>query len=250
MKLRWEPLASVLVLVLLWAAAVNITEAPSHLFPSPWRVAVRLADGLLGAGDFWPHLAATLKSAAMGYVLAALVAGALALLMAEFAWVERLYQLPLSALQAVPKVALAPLVLLWAGYNQRSVVVLVAMVCFFPLFTATLSGLRSTSASLLDLYRVCGATRWRRLWDLGLPSAAPQVFAGLMLAVGFSIIGAVVMEFILGTEGVGFLIENSANTLDAPTAVAAMLAISGCGALVAAGMRGLERRTLVWRAQA
>jgi NitT/TauT family transport system permease protein len=240
------PWITVAMLIAIWQLAVRAADLPTHLFPTPGMVGARLASGFVTFGDLWPHLGATLRSAALGAVLAAVVAWGTALALALLPWAERLFTAPLTTVQAVPKVSLAPLMLIWIGFNRTSVVVLVALVCFFPLFAHALQAFKATSAALADLYAVHRAGFARRLLDLLLPGAARGLFAGLQLAVGFSLVGAVVMELILGSEGIGFLIDNSANTLDVATAVAAMVAVGVAGALISALLRRVERAVVFW----
>jgi NitT/TauT family transport system permease protein len=240
------PWLTVAGLIAAWALAVQATDLPTHLFPTPGMVGARLARGFVTEGDLWPHLGTTLHSAALGVLLAALAAWGAALALALLPWAERLFTAPLTTVQAIPKVSLAPLMLIWIGFNRTSVLVLVALVCFFPLFAHALQAFKATSVALADLYAVHRAGLWRRLVDLLLPGAARGLFTGLQLAVGFSLVGAVVMEFILGTDGIGFLIDNSANTLDAATAVAAMVAVGVAGSLISALLRRVEAAVVFW----
>src|SRR5690606_5590600 len=119
--------------------------------------------------------------------------------------------------QAVPKVAVAPLVLLWLGFELRSTVILVALTCFFPVFVSTFIGVRSTPGVLLDLFRTLNASRFKTYLHCNLPNAMGSIVAGLQVGWGFALVGCVVMEFIMGMGGAGFLIDNSANALDTVT---------------------------------
>lgn len=240
------PLATTALLLLLWSAVVRLARLPSHLLPPPEAVLVRLWQGLAVTGDMVPHLLATAASALMGYGVGCLGGLLLAILLAEFRALERTLHALLLALQSVPKVALAPLVLLWAGFGPRSVVLLVALICFFPVFANAFIGLQGVDRGLRGLFAVAQAGRLHRLLHLDLPAAAGPVFAGLQTAVGFALVGCVVTEFLLGTQGVGFLIENSANSLDAATAVAAMVLLGCLGAVFSMLVRQARRRWVFW----
>ncbi|XAH21107.1 ABC transporter permease [Xylophilus sp. GW821-FHT01B05] len=240
------PLASTAGLLLLWSVVVRVAGLPSHLLPSPESVLARLWRGLVASGDMWPHLWSTLASALMGYGVGCMGGLTLAILLAEFRVLERTLHALVLALQSVPKVALAPLVLLWAGFGTRSVVLLVALICFFPVFANAFIGLKAVSGDLRGLFAVVHAGRLHRLRHLDLPAAAGPILTGLQTAVGFALIGCVVTEFLLGTQGLGFLIENSANSLDTATAVAAMVALGVMGAALAMLVRQLRRRWIFW----
>src|SRR5690606_26008923 len=131
----------------------------------------------------------------------------------------------LLAFQATPKVAVAPLIFIWVGFGIESTVVLVALICLFPIFANTISGMRSANPDLIDLYRAFSAGRWKIFWNVKLPAAAGQIFTGLQVSVLFALTGAVVMEFITGVRGLGFLIENSAGTLDVATIFASLVVL-------------------------
>ena len=243
------PVSGLLCLVLLWQGATQTGLVPSFLLPSPGSV-LRALLRAAGEGTLWRHLAPTLTATAMGYVIGCTVAAVVAALVAEFKWLERALMLHLLALQSIPKVSVAPLVFLWAGFDIGGKVVLVALICFFPVFANTLAGLRATDADRLDLLRAAGASRWHVLWHLKLPLAARSMFAGLEISTAFALIGCVVMEFIGSTRGMGFLIQDASSTYDLPLSFAAIVTLGGIGLLANAGVRVLRRRLLFWEADA
>jgi NitT/TauT family transport system permease protein len=246
--LAW-PVSGLLFLVLLWQVVTQAGIVPGFLLPSPGAV-LRALLRAAGEGTLWRHLSPTLTATVTGYVIGCTVAAAMAALIAEFRWVERALMLHLLALQSIPKVSVAPLVFLWAGFDIGGKVVLVALICFFPVFANTLAGLRATDADRLDLLRAAGASRWHVLWHLKLPSAARSMFAGLEISTAFALIGCVVMEFIGATRGMGFLIQDASSTYDLPLSFAAIVTLGGIGLLANAGVRLLRRRLLFWELEA
>ena len=249
-RIAWMDLAAPLITVaaglLMWSMIVNTMHLQSHLLPSPEMVLKRLWLGLIQERDMWSHLFSTTSAAAMGYALGCGIGILAAVVLAEFATVGRILSPLVQAFQAVPKVAISPVILIWAGFGTQSIVILVAMICFFPCYSNTLISLRSVDENLRSLFRAAGASRCYRLWHLDLPASAGALLTGLQISVGFALVGCVVMEFLLGTSGMGYLIDNSANSLDAATAIASMLLLGMVGAFFSMGIRALRRRFIFW----
>lgn len=241
--LRLGPVA---LLVFIWYAIVHGFSIPSRLMPDPTEVVRRIYVGLISNADLWPHLWLTLKSTLAGYALGTVLAIALGSLLAMNRKLELLVYPLVVLVQAVPKVAIAPLVLLWLGFEARSTITLVALICFFPIFVGTFVGVRSTPSVLLNLFRTLNASTLKTYFHCNLPNAVGSIAAGLQVGWGFALVGCVVMEFIMGMGGAGFLIDNSANALDAVTAVAAMLLLGVLGLAGGAVIVTLKSRLVFW----
>jgi NitT/TauT family transport system permease protein len=239
------PFVTLTGLLIGWQVLVDWAGLPTHLLPAPSLVATRLYDGI-ALGQMLPNLIWTLLVALSGYLVAALAALGVAAVLSESFVLEALAFPLVAGFQAIPKVALAPLILIWAGYGETSEVILVALIAFFPIFSGALIGFKSVDRRLVDLMRTCHASGWFRFWHLSLPAASGQILAGLQIAVGFSLVGCVVVEFLVGTGGIGFLIQNSANTLDTASGVAAMVLLAVIGALAGTSVRTLRKRLVFW----
>jgi NitT/TauT family transport system permease protein len=239
------PAAGLALLLLGWHLVTAFELIPSFLLPAPARVATTMLasieDGLL-----WRHLALTLQATISGYLIGSFAAVVLAALVAEFKGFERFTLLHLIAIQSIPKVSIAPLVFLWAGFDLKGKVILVALICFFPVFANALAGFRSADANRIDLLRAAGASRAHIFLEVKLPSAASQLFAGLEVAVAFALIGCVVMEFVGATRGMGFLIQDSSNTFDLPLTFAAVISLGLVGVVANALVRAVRGRLLFW----
>jgi NitT/TauT family transport system permease protein len=239
------PLLTVGALLATWHLLIVIARLPAYLLPPIWMVADRLYDGVV-LGGMLPQLAWTVGIACAGYLTAAIAALAVAVLLSESQVIDALVFPLISGFQAIPKVALAPLLLIWLGYGRTSEVVLVALIAFFPIFSGALIGFRSVDRRLIELLRICHANWWFKFWHLALPGAAGQIFIGLQVSIGFSLVGCVVVEFLVGTGGIGFLIQNSANTLDTASGVAAMLLLAAIGAIAALSVKAIRHRVVFW----
>lgn len=246
MRSHWlYPAVTVGVLLLVWQALTASGVVASYLLPPPVKVAGAIVR-TLGDGSLMQHLVPTLTASALGWLFGGLLATVLAALVTEFVWVERALLLHLLGLQAIPKVSLAPLVFLWAGFGLTGNVILVTLICFFPVFANALAGFRSVNPSLLDLLRAAGASRFHIWWHAKLPSAAPALFSGLEVSVAFALIGCVVMEFIGATRGLGFVIQDASNTFDLPLSFAAVVTLGAIGMIGNALLRLLRRWALKW----
>jgi NitT/TauT family transport system permease protein len=148
--------------------------------------------------------------------------------------------------QAMPKVALAPLVIIWFGLGITSKIVAAALVAFFPLMVNTIAGLRSADEDRVNLMRSLAASRWQIFWMLQLPNAMPYIFAGLEIAMIFALIGAIVGEFVGATAGLGMLIQSMNFTMDVAGQFSILLILSALG-LTLSGLIGvIRRRVLFW----
>ncbi|VDR26269.1 Putative aliphatic sulfonates transport permease protein ssuC [Raoultella terrigena] len=165
------PLVSLAMLVLIWDVSVRVLSIPDYLLPPPAAVFEALRAGFADQ-SLWPHIATTLGETLAGYAIGSVLAILLGVVLAESRTFERFVYPLLIALQATPKVALGPIILVWFGFGVASKIVLVTLVCFFPLFVNTVNGIRRTDEELLDTCRAFSASRYYLLFHVKLPSAA------------------------------------------------------------------------------
>ena len=223
------PLVFIALLLAIWEAACRLTGVPAYLLPPPSAISASLAEG-------WPLLLSsawnTLFTALTALLVASLLASSLALLTALSPVIERAIQPVAVTLQVTPVIAVAPLVIIWAGLDhpERAVVVLATIVAFFPIFSSTAIGLASPPAELLDLFRLNGAGRWATLRLLRLPAALPYFLSGLRISGGLALVGAVVAEFVAGAggfaSGLAYRILESGYRLQIPRMFAALVLLS------------------------
>jgi NitT/TauT family transport system permease protein len=228
-----------------WQWSIWFFAIPPYLLPQPLDVLRALKIGLID-GLFYPHIAATLSATATGYLVGCAFALVTGIIVAEFQSVGRVLHPYIVALQAMPKVALAPLVVVWFGFGMASKVALVAMISFFPVFVNVIAGIRSTNPDLINLYRAFSAGRLSTLINVKLPSAAGAIFAGLQIAVVLALIGAVVAEFVASTAGLGNLIQAAGVNLNVPIMFAAIIILSAIGVISSQLLRALNERVVFW----
>jgi NitT/TauT family transport system permease protein len=232
-------------LVVIWEGACRLFEISALVLPVPSAIGARLAT-LFVSGTIWPHLWATLVEIIAGFlfgVIAGLVIGAMISLIPVL---ERLVYPYLVALQTLPKVAIAPLFIIWFGYGLTSKVVITALVCFFPVLVSVIAGFHSTDRDQLDMMKAFGATNWQTLIRLRIPAALVLIFAGLEIAAVLAVIGAIVGEFVGAQVGLGYLIVTLNFGLDVPGVFAVLIVLSAIGLAMHGLMRVAARRYIFW----
>lgn len=238
------PLLLTALLLAAWEIACRVLVVPPWFLPPPSAVAVALVDrapilAASAAATFWMALQALLAAALLG--------GGLALAVSMNRSAEQAVRPLAVALQVTPVVAIAPLVLIWAGLDHadRAVVALAAAVAFFPLFSGVLTGLKSADPDLERLFDLYGASPLQRLVRLRLPAALPFMLEGLRVASGLAVIGAVVAEFVSGsgaTQGLAWRLLESGNRLRTADMLAALVCLMVMGLALNALVGALERR--------
>ena len=239
------PLATLVVLVALWHAAIRVFQVPNFILPTPYAVLEALQRGYI-EGLFWKHFFFTLQSMVFGYLLGCTLAFVLGCIFAESRTVEQMFLPFVVALQSMPKVALAPLIIVWFGFGLESKIVMVALVCFVPMFINTAVGLKQTNPALIDLMLAFSASPWHILTRIKIPSAAGHLFAGLQIAVVLGLIGAVVAEFVSSTKGLGYLISAAVVNLETNTMFAALISLAVLGVAGSLAIRFLHSRIVFW----
>lgn len=232
-------------LVLAWEAVVRGFRIPPFLLPAPSAVFMGLVRGF-GSGVYFEHLGVTLAETLMGFALGSalgFVLGAAVALSPRFEY----YLYPLIVgFQAMPKVALAPLIVIWFGLGISSKVVNAGLVCFFPLMINTVVGLRAADEDRVALMRSLAASPLQIFWMLRLPGAAPTVFAGLEIAMIFALIGAIVAEFVGSESGLGMLIQSMNFNMDVAGQFSLLFVLSAVGLVLNGCVLAVKRRVVFW----
>lgn len=229
--LIWRPLVVFGVFVAGWALLTEtMYKDQGYLLPSPWAV---VEAAVTNAAELRDATLITLYESALGFGSAILIGITAAIVMSQAKWLERSFYPYAVMLQTVPVVAVAPVIVLWFGYNQTSVIVIAFMIALFPIINNTLVGLLSSDRNHVDLFRLHRANRFTQFVKLRLPGALPYMFAGLRVSAGLSVIGAIVGEFIIGAGGseggLGVKVIFSQSKLDTSMLFAEVLAATGLG---------------------
>lgn len=201
------------------------------ILPSPFEVWKRFTEIAGEDGVLTGHILTTLLEAVGGFCLGALIALPVSYLLARHPLLEKLFTPYIVGLQAIPIVALAPLLVIWFGFGITSKLLVSALIAFFPVLTNGVVGLRETDPRLKELMAIMGANRRETFFKLEVPSALPVLFGGLKMGMTLSVIGAVVGEFSGAGRGLGYLINFARGTFDTPLIFVALmiLAVLGVG---------------------
>jgi NitT/TauT family transport system permease protein len=228
--------------VVLWQLVVVASGLPEYVLPPPDEVAKRFVEAF-AAGTIQPHLAATLVEVALGFAVGAGSALVIGYALARSQFVERVLSPYLVAAQATPILALAPLIALWFGPGLLGKVLICALIVFFPVAVATMVGIRSVDAKLLELGRSLRATRRQVLTTLEIPAALPSILGGMRVGVTLAVVGAIVGEWAGAERGLGVLINLARGSLfDIPLMFATLLTIALVGIVLYLVVVIVERR--------
>jgi NitT/TauT family transport system permease protein len=242
----WFLFVSLFLGLAIWQALAESSWLPAFILPGPIQVAQRFAQALLD-GSLARHSLATLEEVLLGLLLGSLLATSLGYLIARSPLLERLLSPYLVASQAVPVVAIAPLLVIWFGPGLFSKVLICALIVFFPVLVNTVVGLRAVPQNLRDLMRSMRATRWQMLRYLEIPAAMPVFLGGLRIGATLSVIGAVVGEFVGSDRGLGFLINVARGQYDTALVFATVLTLIALALALYGLVLLAERRLLAWQ---
>jgi NitT/TauT family transport system permease protein len=229
--------------VALWWAATAVFGIRPFFLPAPPDIvtAFRAQPGYL-----LREAGVTLTETVVGFAIAVVAGMALAVALTAWSMLERATLPVLVALNSVPKVAMAPLLVVWLGFGLRPKVVLVILICFFPVVVATMAGITSTPAEMGELSRSLSASPWQSYLKIRLPWALPQVFVGLKVAITLAVIGAVVAEISNPSAGLGAVIVMSGMSFDTPLAFAAIVLLALMSTTLFYLVVALERLMVPW----
>jgi NitT/TauT family transport system permease protein len=225
---RWaadvaQPVAALVIFVGLWEAFCRVFHVRAYLLPPPSAI---FTDTMQLFGPVVMHTLATGETVLLGFAVSVVVSLPLAVLITSSPLIANAVYPLLVLTQAIPKVALAPILVVMLGSNELPRVVVTFLVAFFPLVLSIAAGITSVPPELIELGRACKASRWRELWRIRLPYAMPFVFSGLKAAITLSVVGAVVGEFVNADRGLGYLIQTSTAFFQVPLAWGALVLLS------------------------
>jgi NitT/TauT family transport system permease protein len=228
-----------------WEVLVRAWQLPEFLVPAPSGIVWALVGGFR-SGLYVEHFLVTFYEAVFGFLIAAAAGVVIGTVIAQFRLVERTLYPYVVAFQTLPKIAIAPLLIVWFGFGLTSKVVIAALVAFFPVLVNVIVGLKTVDVGKLDLMRSLDASRWQTFRFVTFPNALPFVFAGLDIAIVFGVLGAIVGEFVGSQRGLGNLILQFHTALDLASMFAVLLLLAVLGVALHLVMQALQRRVIFW----
>ncbi len=254
-RLRRNPsvVLSPLVLMLFiggWELLVRSLNVQTWFVPKPSDIAVALWRGLAtdptSRGGYWLHAWYTLSEALLGFALGSVLGIAVGTLFSQSRLLESIFRPYIVALQSLPKVAIAPIFIVWFGFGMESKVLIVSLLTFFPMLVNSMAGFDNVDRDRIDLLRSLSASRWKIFRLVQVPSAMPFIFAGLDIAVVYSLLGAIVGEFVGAQRGLGVLILQMNLQLDMAGTFSVFVVLSALGVGLSAILNWVRDRVLFW----
>jgi NitT/TauT family transport system permease protein len=242
--------ASFVLLILLWEAAIHVFEVPQFVVPPPGAVLQALAYGLLpigsGGGEFWFHIGITMLEAGIGFMIGCLCGILLGFVVAHSKTAHTIIYPYMIAFQALPKVAIAPLFIIWFGFGLEAKILMTATITFFPLFVNSIAGYHAVDPDRIDMALICGASRSKIFTKIILPSSMPFIFAGLNMAAVLALLGALVAEYVGARYGLGLLLITYNTNMQIDGMFALLVILAFLGWLFSFIVTLIERRVCFW----
>jgi NitT/TauT family transport system permease protein len=237
------PVAALAAAIAAWWLAKIAFGFEAFVLPSPLQV----AQSMWTERSFLPHETwVTLLETVEGFVLAIIVGIPVAVAIAYSTTLERSIYPLLVGLNAVPKLALAPILVLWMGFGTGPKVLMVLLICVFPIVLSTATGIKSTPRELQELIHALSASPWQAFRKVRFPAALPHIFVGLKVAVSLAVVGAVIGEFVGATHGLGYVIIASGQNADTPLAFASIVLLAIMSVTLFYLLVALERLLIPW----
>ncbi len=240
-----RPFWLLLMLVIGWDLGIRVFNIKPYLIPTPWSVAEQLVKEW---PMLWRETLPTLYATLGGFVASAIVGVAAAMWIAYSRVVESFVYPLLVFSQSIPKVAIAPLFVVWFGFGIVPKMIAAFLLGFFPVVVATVQGFKSVEADVIDLARSMGASPWKVFLKFRLPTALPSIFSGLKVSVTLAVVGAVVGEFVGSNSGIGYVLQKANGTFDLPLMFAGLVILSMVGVILFLALELIERALLPWHA--
>jgi NitT/TauT family transport system permease protein len=237
-------------LIALWHLSSHVFGVPGYILPPPEEVGSALLRGLMASptdpSGFWYHLYFTGAEALIGFVVGSAFGIVAGICVARWRTVEVIVYPYIVALQSMPKVAIAPLIIIWFGFGMSGKVMVTSIITFFPLLVNTMIGYRAVDRDRIDFARSCNASEFQILYKIILPSALPYIFAGLNVASVLALLGALVGEFVGAQAGLGMLLMQYNQSMQMASAFALLIVLAAVGFLANGAIRMVEDRVCGW----
>jgi len=237
------PLVFALLVLGIWQLYCSVSSIPESSLPAPTEIfSALITDRALLAENAW----VTIQEIVIGYLAAIVLGIGLAVLICSSKMIERAVYPWLVVSQMVPIVAIAPIIVIWTGFDLRPKIIVIALVSFFPIAVNTIDGLKATDPEMTNLLKTFGAKRWARFKTAQFPAALPFIFSGLRIGAALSVIGAVFAEWVGSSEGLGYLILTFNNQTSTTEMFAAVIVLAFIGLALFAFVGLLQRLTIPW----
>ena len=235
------------IFIAIWEMSVRNEWVSALILPSPFAVVAAWWDLAITLGIIWEHFFVTLTEVVVGFAVGATFGLTVAVLSAINPTFRRLVSPYMVALQVTPRIAIAPIVVAWLGFGMEPKIAIAAIICFFPIFINSLTGLMTVDEESLEMFQSMRASRWEIFRHLQLPGATPVIMAGFKTGISLALIGAIVGEFVSASVGIGVLIQKFSFQLLLPQAFACLIMLTAMGLLLYSAATFADRHVVFWR---
>ncbi|KAA9006768.1 ABC transporter permease [Histidinibacterium aquaticum] len=235
------------IFMTIWEMSVRFEWVSALILPSPFDVVAAWWDLAIVRGLIWSHFAVTLTEVVVGFAIGAGFGVTIAVLSALSETFRRLVQPYMVALQVTPRIAIAPIIVAWLGFGMEPKMAIAAIICFFPIFINSLTGLMQVDSESLEMFHSMRASKWKIFRHLQLPGAMPVIMAGFKTGISLALIGAIVGEFVSASEGLGVLIQRFSFQLLLPQAFACLIMLTVMGLILYGTATFADRRIVFWQ---
>lgn len=244
LKKGWRPLIAILLFICLWEGAVRFFDIEEWFLPAPLAI---ISEAKTTLPTFLPHFYSTVGLSVSGFTIGSMVGLGVAVILHLFMRVRETFYPFLVLSQNVPIIVLAPLLVIWFGFDALPKLIIITLACFFPIAVSAISGLQQTDRELVHYMKMMGATKGQLFWKLELPDALPAIFSGLKIAATYSVMAAVISEWLGAQKGIGVFMTLAASSYRTPRVfvaifVAMMLSLAFFGIILL-----IERFFIRWQ---
>jgi ABC-type nitrate/sulfonate/bicarbonate transport system permease component len=240
----WRPIMVLLLLFVIWEFVVKIVDVPEWLLPAPSKV---FKEAISGWMDFYPDLLSTIKISLLGFAIGAAIGLLIAVLLHLVPFLRESFYPLLILSQNIPIIVLAPLLVIWFGFGLLPKMIVITLVCFFPITVAALDGFKQTPDELKHYMMMAGASKKQLFWKLELPFSLPSIFSGLKISATYSVMGAVISEWLGAKQGIGVYMTLSSSSFRTDRVFVAIFSIMILSLLFFLVIIIIERRLIQWQ---
>ncbi|MGE8203823.1 ABC transporter permease [Heyndrickxia sp. NPDC080065] len=240
----WRPCLVIILLFIIWESVTKIMEVPAWLLPAPSQI---LQEAITGWPNYSHHLLSTIQLALIGCLIGSSVGILVAICLHRVPFIRESFYPLLIVSQNIPVIVLAPLLVIWFGFGILPKIIVITLVCFFPITVAALDGFRQTSHELKHYMQMAGATKGQIFWKLEWPYALPSVFSGLKISATYSVMGAVISEWLGAKKGIGVYMTLASSSFRTDRVFVAIFLIIFLALLFFALIVRIENRVIKWR---
>jgi ABC-type nitrate/sulfonate/bicarbonate transport system permease component len=240
----WRPMMVLLLLFIIWEFVVKIVDVPEWLLPAPSKV---FTEAISGWMDFYPDLLSTIKISLLGFAIGTMIGLLIAVLLHLVPFLRESFYPLLILSQNIPIIVLAPLLVIWFGFGLLPKMIVITLVCFFPITVAALDGFKQTPDELKHYMMMAGSSKRQLFWKLELPFSLPSIFSGLKISATYSVMGAVISEWLGAKQGIGVYMTLSSSSFRTDRVFVAIFAIMILSLLFFLVIILVERRLIRWQ---